>query len=80
MRNVTLRTTGKGTAVVLEQVILVHKELFDSYEDAVKYAASLNLNEAFRRNRNREISVQQKVERHEKKEGTQNKNTEGQRS
>ena len=52
MRNVTLRSTSKGTAVVLEQVILIHKELFDSYEDAVKYAASLNINEAFRRNRN----------------------------
>lgn len=52
MRNVTLRSTAKGTAVVLEQVILIHKELFDSYEDAVKYAASLNINEAFRRNRN----------------------------
>ena len=51
MRNVTLRSTGKGTAVVLEQVILIDKKLFNSYEEAVKYAASLNIDEAFRRNR-----------------------------
>ncbi len=51
MRNVTLRSTGKGTAVVLEQVILVDKKLFDTYEEAVAYASKLNINEAFRRNR-----------------------------
>ena len=51
MRNVTLRSTGKGTAVVLEQVILIDKVLFDTYEEAAKFALTLNINEAFRRNR-----------------------------
>ena len=55
MRNVTLRSTGKGTAVVLEQVILVDKKLFDTYAEAVAYAATLNIDEAFRRNRNRNV-------------------------
>jgi len=55
MRNVTLRSTGKGTAVVLEQVILVDKKLFNSYKEAVEYAANLNIDEAFRRNRTRNV-------------------------
>ena len=70
MRNVTLRSTGKGTAVVLEQVILVDKKLFNSYKEAVDYAASLNIDEAFRRNRTRNV----------KKEDSQSKSTEGQSS
>lgn len=70
MRNVTLRSTSKGTAVVLEQVILVDKKLFDSYPEAVAYAATLNVDEAFRRNRNRNV----------KKETTQSKSPEGQSS
>ena len=56
MRNVTLRSTSQGTAVVLEQVILVDKKLFDTYEEAAAYAAKLNINEAFRRNRNRNVT------------------------
>ena len=68
MRNVTLRSTSKGTAVVLEQVILVHKELFDSYEDAIKYAANLNIDEAFKRNRSSNA----------KKENTPNQSSENQ--
>ena len=55
MRNVTLRSTGKGTAVVLEQVILVDKKLFDTYGEAVAYAATLNIDEAFRRGRTRNV-------------------------
>ena len=39
MRNVTLRITGKGAAVVLEQTILVDKKLFDNWPDAMKYVA-----------------------------------------
>ncbi len=53
MRNVTLRVTGKGVAVVLEQTILVDKKLFDNWVDALKYVSELNVDEAFRRNRNR---------------------------
>lgn len=68
MRNVTLRSTGKGTAVVLEQVILIDKKLFNSYKEAVEYAANLNIDEAFRRNRTRNV----------KKEDPQTKSTEGQ--
>lgn len=70
MRNVTLRSTGKGTAVVLEQVILVDKKLFNSYKEAVEYAANLNIDEAFRRNRTRNV----------KKEDPQSKSPEGQSS
>ena len=68
MRNITLRNTSKGTAVVLEQVILVDKKLFNTYAEAVAYAASLNVDEAFRRNRTRNV----------KKEDTQSKSTEDQ--
>ena len=70
MRNVTLRSTGKGTAVVLEQVILVDKKLFDTYKEAAAYAATLNVDEAFRRNRNRNV----------KKESPQAHNPEAQSS
>lgn len=62
MRNVTLRSTGKGTAVVLEQVILVDKKLFNSYKEAVEYAANLNIDEAFRRNRNRPVRKDVKLD------------------
>lgn len=47
MRNITLRNTGKGTAVVLEQVTLIDKKLFNTYQEAVAYAATINVYEAF---------------------------------
>lgn len=69
MRNVTLRVNVKGTAVVLEEVFLRDKRLFNTYAEAVAYVESLNINEAFERNRT-----------HVKKEDTQGKGLKDQNS
>ncbi len=70
MRNVTLRVNVKGTAVVLEEVFLRDKKLFNTYAEAVAYVATLNIEEAFGRNRTRNV----------RKEDPQSKSTEGQSS
>lgn len=71
MRNVTLRVTGKGVAVVLEQTILVDKQLFDNWADALKFVSELNVDQAFRRNRSR---------RNDKKETPKTQASQGEQS
>lgn len=51
MRNIILRITSKGVAVVGEQTNLVFKKLFNSWEEALEYVKALNPDEAFRRPR-----------------------------
>lgn len=51
MRNIVLRITSKGVAVVGEQTNLVFKKLFNNWDEAIAYVNTLNPDEAFRRPR-----------------------------
>ncbi len=51
MRNIVLRITSKGVAVVGEQTNLVFKKLFNNWDEALAYVKTLNPDEAFRRPR-----------------------------
>jgi len=51
MRNVVLRVTSKGVAVVGEQTNLVFKKLFDNWADAIAYVKNMNPDEEFKRPR-----------------------------